>query len=275
MEGVQRQELSVGMKEESLPLPWQLFLAEVTGTALFVMLGVSSVILMFGVGNPFEQFVPSLAIRRSLNGIVFGSIGASIVLSPIGKVSGAHINPIVTMGFWLMGKLRGRAAVGYVIAQFLGAVLGSLPLLLWGRLGQSINFGVPRPGEGYSIPVVVMGEVVATFGLISTLCLFLAFRPLRRFTPFAIPVLFAIMSPIVAGISGISVNPARSFGPAVISGVWTGWWIYWIGPILGGLLAILVCNTLAKRIEVAKLYYFDSDPVGVFRRVQRASAATT
>jgi aquaporin Z len=89
------------------------------------------------------------------------------------------------------------------------------------------------------------------------------------------PVLFALMSPIVLGISGMSVNPARSLGTAVISGVWNGWWNYWIGPLIGGLLPILVCNTFAKRIEVAKLYYFDSDPQEIFRRVQRENAATT
>jgi aquaporin Z len=77
------------------------------------------------------------------------------------------------------------------------------------------------------------------------------------------------MVPIEGGISGISVNPARSFGPSVISGVWDYWWIYWVGPVLGGLLAILACNRLANRIAVAKLYYLDSDPDGAFRRVQR------
>jgi aquaporin Z len=263
------------MREETLPLPWQLFLAEVTGTALLLLLGLSSVILMFGVGNPFEQFVANLAIRRSLNGIVFGSIGTAIALSPIGKVSGAHINPIVTMAFWLVGKLRARAAIGYVIAQFLGALLGSLPLLLWGRLGRSINFAATQPGTGYSIPLVIMGEVITTFCFISTLCVFLAFHKLRRFTPFVMPILFAIMVPLEADISGMSLNPARSFGSAVISGIWMDWWIYWIGPLTGGLLSILVCNALAKRIEVAKLYHFDSDPQGVFRRVQRPSVATT
>jgi aquaporin Z len=262
------------VKDDTEPLPRQLFLAEVAGTGLLLLLGLSSVILMFGVGSPIEQFLPSLALRRSLNGIVFGSIGAAIALSPIGKVSGAHINPIVTMGFWLMGKLRTRAAIGYVLAQFVGATLGSLPLLLWGRLGKSINFAVTLPGKGYTVPVVIMGEVAATFCLISAMCVFLAFHRLRRFTPAMIPVLFAIMNPIEAGISGVSVNPARSFGPSVISGVWTGWWIYWVGPLLGGLLAIAACNVFAKRITVAKLYYFDSDPHGVFRRVQRPSAAT-
>ena len=62
-----------------------------------------------------------------------------------------------------------------------------------------------------------------------------------------------------AALSGTSTNPARSFGPSVISGRWDGWWIYWVGPCLGTLLAILVFSALAKRIEVAKLYHFESE----------------
>lgn len=255
--------------ESPAPSRLKLFLAEMTGTGLLLLIGLSSVILMFGNGNPFEVIVPSLTMRRMLNGFFFGSVGATIALSPIGKVSGAHVNPIVTMGFWLMGKLRGRTAIGYVIAQFVGAVLGSIPLLLWGRLGQSISYGVTIPGKGYSNLQAILGEVATTFCLVSALCIFLGFHRLRRYTPAMIPCLFAIMVPLEAGISGISVNPARSFGPSVISGVWAGWWIYWVGPLIGGLLAILACNSLAKRIEVAKLYYFDSDPEGLIRRVQR------
>ena len=250
-------------------------MAELAGTGLLLLIGLSSVILMFGEGNPVERFVPSLEVRRMLNGFLFGSIGSTIALSPLGRVSGAHVNPIVTMGFWLMGKLSTRSAVGYALAQFVGATLGCLPLLVWGSMGRSIHFGATLPGKDYSIFTVVMGEVVTTFVLISALCLFLAFHRIRRFTPAMIPFLFAIMVPLEAGISGTSVNPARSFGPAVISGEWHGWWIYWVGPVIGALLALLVCNSLAKRIEVAKLYYFDTDPEGVIRRVQRPNEART
>lgn len=251
------------------PTRGQLFVAEMCGTGLLLLVGLSSVIFMFADGSPFVALVPNLTLRRALNGFLFGSVGATIALSPIGKTSGAHLNPIVTMGFWLAGKLTGRTAIGYVIAQFCGAVLGCLPLLLWGQIGRSISYGVTVPGKGYSIPIVILGEVITTFCVISGLCLFLAFHRLRPYTPAMIPCLFAIMVPLEASVSGVSVNPARSFGPSVISGVWDGWWIYWIGPLVGGLLAIRVCNSLAKRIEVAKLYYFDSDPDGRFRRVQR------
>jgi aquaporin Z len=70
-------------------------------------------------------------------------------------------------------------------------------------------------------------------------------------------------------ISGTSTNPARSLGPSVISGQWQGWWIYWVGPIVKMLLAVLACSFLAKRIEVAKLYYFNSDRDPLFRRMAR------
>jgi aquaporin Z len=67
------------------------------------------------------------------------------------------------------------------------------------------------------------------------------------------------MVPLEASISGTSTNPARTLGPAVISGQWDGWWIYWVGPLLGMLLGILACSFFIRKIEVAKLYYFESD----------------
>jgi aquaporin Z len=248
----------------------RLFFSELIGTGLLILFGLSSVIVMFGEGNPVESLIPSVTLRRMLNGFIFASIGSLIALSPVGRISGAHVNPIVTLGFWTFGKLTGKSAIGYVLAQFTGALLGSLPLLLWGAMGRSISFAATVPGEGYATGTVILGEVLATFALITTLTILLASRRLRHFTPAVLPFLFAVMVPLEAGISGTSVNPARSFGPSVISGVWDGWWIYWVGPLLGGLLALLVCSRLARRIEVAKLYYFDSDPEGIIRRAQRS-----
>jgi aquaporin Z len=183
-----------------------------------------------------------------------------ITVSPLGKASGAHINPAVSVGFWLMGKLRPGTLAVYVTAQLAGAVLGCLPLLLWGSLGKSLAYGATLPGEGLSLAVVLTGEVVTTLVMVTGLCVFLAFRHLRRFTPLLFPPLYSLMVWLEAPISGTSTNPARSFGPAIVSGRWDGWWIYWVGPLLGTLFATLICRALAKRIEVAKLYHFDTDP---------------
>ena len=122
------------------------------------------------------------------------------------------------------------------------------------------------PGPGYSIQQAFLGEMITTFTMVSLLILFLAFRESRRYTPYLFPFLYAIMVPLEADVSGISTNPARSFGPAVVSGQWTAWWIYWAGPIAGAVLACIICSRLAKRITVAKLYHFDSDKDKLSRR---------
>jgi aquaporin Z len=243
-----------------------MFASELIGTALLVLVGLSLVILMFGTGSPIIPVVPRDGVRRLTTGFLFGSTGALIALSPVGRESGAHINPVVTLGFWLMGKMDARVAIGYVVAQLTGACLGSLPLLAWGSMGRSVAFGATLPGEGYSIGIVLLGEVLTTFALIAGLCVFLGFRKLRPFTPVILPFLYAFMVWAESPISGTSTNPARSLGPAIVSGEWQGWWIYWVGPSIGTLVAIVVFSFLAKRITVAKLYYFDSDRRRMFHR---------
>jgi aquaporin Z len=246
---------------------WRLFFSELIGTALLVLGGLSIVIVMFGEGSPMARLVPHEPLRMTLTAFLFGSIGSMIALSQIGKESGAHINPAVTMAFWMMHKLDLRAAVGYIIAQLSGAAIGALPLLAWGSMGASVAFGATLPGDGYSTAMVLLGEVVTTFGLIATLFVFLGFRHLRRYTPFVIPFLYAVMVPFESHISGTSTNPARTFGPALISGRWDEWWIYWVGPLAGMWLAVVVCSSLARRIEVAKLYHFESDRRRLFHRM--------
>lgn len=246
---------------------WRIFFSEVIGTGALVCGGLSIVIVMFGDGSPMAGLVPNERVRMALTSFLFGCVGTAVALSRVGTESGAHINPAVTVGFWLMRKLDARALVGYVIAQMTGACLGALPLLAWGAMGRSVAFGATIPGAGYTTTAVVVGEAVTTFCLVTTLCLFLGFRPLRRFTPLVIPCLYAVMVPLEAHISGTSTNPARTFGPALISGRWDGWWIYWVGPMIGTLAAIIVCSALVKRIAVAKLYHFESDRRRLFHRM--------
>ena len=261
-------------RSKGRPIPWALFLSELAGTALLVLVGLSLVILMFGDGTPMARLIPSEGLRRLITGFLFGTTGALIALSPVGMHSGAHINPVVTLAFRLMGKIDLRTTLGYVIAQLSGGILGALPLFAWGSMGSSAAFGATLPGPGYAIQTVLLGEGITTFTMLVLLAVFLGFRKIRPFTPAIFPPLYAIMVWAEAPVSGTSTNPARSLGPAVVSGQWQSWWIYWIGPMAGMLLAILACSFLAKRIEVAKLYYFDSDRDRLFRRTSGAGAPT-
>jgi aquaporin Z len=253
---------------EKLPMPWTLFFSEFVGTALLLAIGLSAVILDFGTGSPIVQAIPSSGLRRAVTGFLFGSTGGLIALSPVGKESGAHINPVVTLAFWLMGKMRGPHAVGYVLAQLAGAVVGAVPLLAWGKVGRSVNFGATQPGSGYGPWLGVLGEVATTFALIIGLFFFLRHQRIRNFTPALFPFLYAIMVFLEAPVSGTSTNPARSLGPAVISGTWQAWWVYWLGPLLGTLIAVAFYKLSWLReleIEVAKLYHFEHDPHKIFK----------
>jgi aquaporin Z len=256
------------MKPRDRTVPWLIFGAEFLGTALLVGVGLSIVIVNFGQGSPVVQLLPSDGERRLFTGFLFGTTGALIALSPLGKESGAHINPVVTLAFWIMGKLRSSHALGYILAQCAGAAMGALPLLAWGQMGRSVAFGATLPGTGYSIWLAFLGETVTTFLLITCLFCFLRHRQLRRFTPALFPILYAFMVYIEAPVSGTSTNPARSLGPALISGEWHGWWLYWLGPLFGMLLGVASYRLSGLRwleIEVAKLYHFQHDRYGVFR----------
>jgi len=252
-------------------VPWQPLVAEMIGTGLLMLLGLSVVIVMFGDGSTIAALVPSVTVRQVVSGFVFGTVGALITVSPVGKESGAHLNPAVTFGFWMMRKMEAPLALGYVAAQLAGAIVGALPLLAWGEMGRSVAYGATVPGHGYTLRAVLLGEAATTFTLIVGLCAFLGARALRPFTPALIPFLYAIMVPLESSISGTSTNPARSLGPAVVSGVWDGWWVYWAGPLLGTLAALVIVEAFIDRIEVAKLYYFQTDRRRLFHRRRAAT----
>jgi aquaporin Z len=159
------------------------FASEFFGTALLLLAGLSIVIFMFGSGSPMAQLIPAIKVRQAITGFLFGSVGASIALSPLGKLSGAHINPAVTIVFWLFRKLEGRLAITYILAQLTGAIFGCLPLLIWGQMGRSIQFGGTFPGDNYSVQTALLGEVITTFTMVSLLVIFIGFRRIRQFTP--------------------------------------------------------------------------------------------
>jgi aquaporin Z len=248
--------------------PWQILLAEFLGTALLLVVGLSCVILDFGAGSPVPRILPEPWLRRLVTGLLFGATGGLIATSRIGRVSGAHINPAVSLAFWWRGTLRARHVPGYLVAQLLGGAAGAMPLLLWGRLGSSVDYGATVPGA-WGAWGAVFGETLTTFALVVGLFVFTGHRRLRRFTPWLMPALYGVMVTLEAPISGTSTNPARSLGPALAAWQWHGFWVYLVGPLAGAALGVLLFRfRLLRRFEseVAKLYHFDVDLHGIFTR---------
>jgi len=220
-------------------LHWPEYGAELLGTAFLVLIGLSAVVFDFGKGLPVSQLIPDRSVRLLITGLCFAGSGSLVAISPLGRLSGAHINPSVSLAFWVQGKMHLRDLVGYVIGQLLGAILGeTLLVLIWGTYAASVHNGMTLPGAGYPLWLVFLAEVAMTFLLVFLIFLFVSSHRLMHWTPLMTWLLVATMVWQEAPISGTSLNPARSLAPALLSWFWHDQWLYFVAPPLGALLAV-------------------------------------
>jgi aquaporin Z len=232
---------------------WKLFAAEAIGTGLLIFFGLSIVILNWGEGSVVAKLIPSEPARRLLTGFMFGTVGCLVTISPVGKFSGAHINPAVTLAFWLRGRIRSGTMFGYIISQLIGGIIGSIPLLMWGKQGESIEYGITLPGNA-GLAAAFTGEIIATACLVIYLYVFIGTKRLRNYTPYGIPILFAILTWAEAAFSGCSVNPATSLGPALIAGNFSDHWVYWVAPTIG----VIIVTLFFRWRRINRIYKMES-----------------
>jgi aquaporin Z len=241
-----------------VPLNLREYACEAAGTAFNVFVGLSAVVFDFGKGLWMEHWLPSTSLRLLLTGLLFAGSGSLFALSPLGKLSGAHINPSISLAFWLRGKMHPQDFVGYVSGQLVGGIFGALLLVwVWQDFARSVNDGMTLPGPGYPIWFVFAAEVAMTGALVLGIFAFVSSKRLMRWTPLMTWILVAAMVWIGAPISGTSLNPARSFGPALVHWFWQAQWIYWIAPPLGAALGVAVFGILAaeRTVLTAKLFH--------------------
>lgn len=140
---------------------WREYFAEFLGAAFNIFIGLSAIVFNFGHGLPIEQLVPDSSIRRLITGLIFAGSGAIVAVSPIGKLSGSHINPSVSLAFWIHGKMHLQDFVGFVIGQFLGAIAAVLLLVtLWGDYARSVSNGMTLPGLNYPLWMVFLSVII-------------------------------------------------------------------------------------------------------------------
>jgi aquaporin Z len=232
---------------------------EFVGTALMMACVVGVTILIWSDGSPVATLIPGEGLRRLLTGFMCAAGATAVVLSPIGQRSGGHLNPAVTLAFWWQGRITGADASAYVMAQVGGAVLG-VAVMAWlaAPAAQSVQLGLTQPGPGFSMPVVFLAEVLATFLLLLVILVSLRSERFAPRTPFLAGGLVALLVFVEAPVSGTSMNPARSFAPALLMEHFSAQWIYWIAPVLGALLAVKLFAMVVVKSDqggCAKLYH--------------------
>ena len=217
------------------------YLAEAIATYGLVFFGPLSVIL--AVASFGEELTTQSVLFISL---AHGSVIAFMIYA-FGHISGAHINPAVTIPMMITRKLGITDGIGYIASQIIGAVAAAATLkAILPELGAAVNFGTQSgPSEliNGSVSSGFAVEAILTFFLVTVIFMTAVHK---RASPgwhgFTIGGMVFLIHLIAIPLTGASVNPARTFGPALISGFWEFHWLYWVAPILGGIIAGLIMN---------------------------------
>ena len=220
---------------------WGPWLCEFLGTAILLLGGLSAVFLDFGPASPIAAHLPSPSARLLLTGLIFAGTGSLVALSPLGRLSGAHLNPAVTLAFWTQGKVHPHDLAGYVASQFLGALAATFCLrLIWGHTARALHLGATQPGHGFTGLDAAILEMFMTAALILMIFFFTSTPATARWTPLGNWLLVATLVWQGAPYTGTSLNPARSLGPALLAPLLVHLWVYFAGPLAGSLLAVTV-----------------------------------
>ena len=227
--------LEPSMREFTSLEAWRSALAEFIATLLFVFLGAGSVIVSGGLPNgdldPARLVAIALAHGLAIAFLVYATA----------NISGGHINPAVTFAAFLTKKISAARGLMFVAAQLGGAVIGALLLLATIPDAADTNLGAHALGPDVSVSMGLLMEIVVTFALVFVIFA-TAVDPsgMGNLAPLAIGLAVLVDHILAVPITGASMNPARSFGPALVAGEWGDQWIYWVGPLIGGAVAGLV-----------------------------------
>jgi MIP family channel proteins len=210
--------------------------AEVVGTFALVFIGAGSVVV-WSLGLGVLDGTGLLAVALA-HGLVL-----AIMVTSFGHISGGHFNPAVTIGVWVVGKIETVRAGMYIVAQLIGATLGALTLrwALPQRIWKPTSLGLPAVSHelGITSAKAVLIEAVLTFFLVVVVFATAvddrgAFKSIAGF---AIGLVLTMDTLFGGRFTGASMNPARTFGPALVAGKWTDFWVYLVGPAIGAVVA--------------------------------------
>jgi aquaporin Z len=238
---------------------WPEYLMEAAELCAFMIAACVAADLLFHVDSPVAKVVPNPVWRRLLMGFAMGGTAVAIIYSPWGKQSGAHFNPAVTLTFLRLGKIDPWDAAYYVVFQFVGGLAGVL--LVAAVIGKSLA----SPEVDYIVTVLgpegsaiaFLAEFTISFLLMTAVLFTSNSARLTAYSGWIVGVLLVIYVTIEAPLSGMSMNPARTFGSALPAGVWTGWWIYFTAPPLAMLAAAELYTRIHRThpVRCAKLHH--------------------
>lgn len=243
----------------AITLHWPEYLIEGALLGLFMVSACGITVLLEHPDSPAHAAIADAFTRRALIGLAMGLTAAALIYSPWGRQSGAHMNPSLTVAFLRLGKIEPGDAVAYVAAQFAGGVGGTLSVrAVAGMLAghPAVRYALTQPGAD-GVAAALAAEFAIAFAMMTLVLTASNSRRLGRYTGLLCGSLVAAYITCEAPLSGMSMNPARSFASAVAAGDWSFLWVYFVAPPLGMLAAAEGYVRLrgARRVFCAKLHH--------------------
>jgi len=220
----------------------------------FILLFGVTTIVRWVIGPSFiSRSLPQIHAALVLVGAGVALLLAGLILSPMGRASGGHMNPAISLAMWRFGVFPGAGVVPYSIAQLLGSVLGVLAArVVWGQVVAEppVVYAVLQPGPLWSTAELFTAETLSMAVIVLIVGICLAEDRLAPFVPWVVGILIGMAIAVLGTTTGGSVNPARQFGPAVMSGQTQFLWVYLLAPMLGAVIAAWLRQTIQHRRAV-------------------------
>jgi aquaporin Z len=235
------------------------YLIEAAGLGIFMVMAAVVTTLLKHPASPIHPITVNPLLQRLIIGIIMGLTAIALIYSPWGKQSGAHFNPVVTVTFFRLGKIKPWDMVFYIVAQFMGGLFGILfaAKILQGAIAHpSIHYIVTTPISGRTA-IAFFAEFIIAFGMMLMVLLVSNTPKLAQRTGIFAGILIAIYITVEAPLSGMSMNPARTLASAILAQTWTSLWIYFTAPLAGMMLAAEVYSRRKGRqsVRCAKLHH--------------------
>jgi glycerol uptake facilitator-like aquaporin len=215
-----------------------------------LLFGVTTIVRFVIGPSPISSAFTQIHIELLIVGAGVGVLLTGLIKSPLGKISGGHTNPAISLAMWRFGVFPAAGILPYIAAQLLGSVFGVMAArAIWGTVVEQppVLYAVIQPALGWSAAPLFFAEAVGMGVIVFTVGYFLSNPRLAPFVPWLVGTLIGLGIAILGTQTGGSLNPARQFGPAVISGHTEKLWVFLLAPMVGAELAARLLKTVQHR----------------------------
>jgi len=218
-----------------------------------LLFGVTTIVRFVVGPSPISRAFPQIHIELLIVGAGVAVLLTGLIKSPLGKISGGHMNPAISLAMWRFGVFPAAGILPYIAAQLLGSVFGVVAARgIWGRVVEEppVLYAVIRPAPSWSAAPLFLAEAVGMGVIVFTVGYFLSSPRLAPFVPWLVGLLIGLGIAMLGTQTGGSLNPARQFGPSVVSGHVDKLWVFLMAPMVGAEVAARLLKTFQHRGQV-------------------------